>query len=192
MGFAMQCSSSGTFVPICVPRQFAQTPLSFHTYHWNRFKSTRKNQRITVFCSVEERSSNLGSERKRKIVEHVCLLKAKQDLSEEEENDMLDHLYTTQYQMAGVVAISLGRISAPNPERYTHALFMRFQKKENLEKFYGNPFYLKVLKDHVMTYCHVCTNMDYLIWIMNRKWQMKCFLYFAKERSSTMDWSLCF
>jgi len=44
----------------------------------------------------------------RKIVEHVCLLKAKQELSEEEENDMLDYLYTTQYQMGGVVAISLG------------------------------------------------------------------------------------
>jgi len=44
----------------------------------------------------------------RKIVEHVCLLKARQDLSEEEENDMLDYLYTTQYQMGGVVAISLG------------------------------------------------------------------------------------
>lgn len=44
----------------------------------------------------------------RKVVEHVCLLKAKDDLSEEEENDMLDYLYTTQYQMGGVVAISLG------------------------------------------------------------------------------------
>ncbi|RDX88440.1 hypothetical protein CR513_29968, partial [Mucuna pruriens] len=83
------------------------------------------------------------------------------DLSEEEENDMLDYLYTTQYQMGGVVAISLGRVSAPNPERYTHALFMRFQRKENLEKFYKNQFYLKVLKDHVMTYCHGLIHVDY-------------------------------
>ncbi|TKY60599.1 Stress responsive alpha-beta barrel [Spatholobus suberectus] len=165
----------------------ASIRISFPAYHWNRFKSARKNQRITVLCGMGERSSNLGSERKRslsfivvtlsssefplltttvsiscrKIVEHVCLLKAKQDLSEEEENDMLDYLYTTQYQMGGVVAISLGRVSAPNPARYTHALFMRFQKKENLEKFYTNPFYLKVLKDHVMTYCHGLINVDY-------------------------------
>ncbi|XP_020218127.1 uncharacterized protein LOC109801464 isoform X2 [Cajanus cajan] len=161
MGFAMQCSSYSTCISICVPHRFAQTSLSFHAYHWNRFKSARRNQRITVLSGVDERSSNLGSERKRKIVEHVCLLKAKQDLSEEEENDMLDYLYTTQYQMGGVVAISLGRVSAPNPERFTHALFMRFQKKENLEKFYENPFYLKVLKDHVMTYCHGLINVDY-------------------------------
>ncbi|KAK7358646.1 hypothetical protein VNO77_00584 [Canavalia gladiata] len=130
------------------------------TYHWNRLKNARKNQRMMVLCGVDHRSSNLGSERKRKVVEHVCLIKAKRNLSEEEENDMLDYLYTTQYQMGGVVAISLGRVSAPNSERYTHALFMRFQKKDNLEKFYENPFYLKVLKDRVMTYCHVCTNMD--------------------------------
>lgn len=41
-------------------------------------------------------------------MEHVSLLKAKQDLSDEEEKDMLDYLYTTQYQMRGILAISLG------------------------------------------------------------------------------------
>lgn len=44
----------------------------------------------------------------RKVVEHICLIKAKEDLSEEQEKDMLDYLYTTQYQMRGIVAISLG------------------------------------------------------------------------------------
>ncbi|MCI48032.1 hypothetical protein A2U01_0069275, partial [Trifolium medium] len=44
---------------------------------------------------------------RRKVVEHICLLNAKEDLSEEEENDMLDYLYTTQYQMGGIIAISL-------------------------------------------------------------------------------------
>lgn len=41
-------------------------------------------------------------------MEHICLLKAKGNLSEEEEKDMLDYLYTLQYQMGGIVAISLG------------------------------------------------------------------------------------
>lgn len=44
------------------------------------------------------------------MVEHICLVKAKDDLSEEEEKDMLDFLYTTQYQMRGIVAMSLGDI----------------------------------------------------------------------------------
>lgn len=41
-------------------------------------------------------------------MEHVSLLKAKKGLSDVEEKDMLDYLYTSQYQMGGVVAISLG------------------------------------------------------------------------------------
>lgn len=45
---------------------------------------------------------------RRKVFEHISLLKAKENISEEEENDMLDYLYTTQYQMKGIVAVSLG------------------------------------------------------------------------------------
>lgn len=41
-------------------------------------------------------------------MDHITLLKAKRDLSEEAEKDMLDYLYTSQYQMAGIIAISLG------------------------------------------------------------------------------------
>lgn len=44
----------------------------------------------------------------RGVVEHICLIRAKEDLSEEQEKDMLDYLYTTQYQMRGIIAISLG------------------------------------------------------------------------------------
>ncbi|MED6216655.1 hypothetical protein PIB30_009541 [Stylosanthes scabra] len=116
---------------------------------------------MLLAAANDDLSSNLSSAKKRKVVEHLCLLKAKDELSEEEENDMLDHLYTTQYQTGGVVAISLGRISDPNPERLTHALYMRFQRKESLDKFYESPFYLKILKEHVMTYCHGLINVDY-------------------------------
>ncbi|KOM54914.1 hypothetical protein LR48_Vigan10g080600 [Vigna angularis] len=44
----------------------------------------------------------------RTISKPTSQIAGKHDLSEEEENDMLDYLYTTQYQMGGVVAISLG------------------------------------------------------------------------------------
>ncbi|KAH9744820.1 hypothetical protein KPL70_003846 [Citrus sinensis] len=115
----------------------------------------------TTVLASKEQSSSYNSEKKRKVVEHICLLKAKKDLSEEEENDMLDYLYTSQYQMGGIVAISLGRISNENVENYTHGVFMRFQRKEQLVKFYENPFYSKVLKEHVMPYCHGLMNVDY-------------------------------
>ncbi|XP_030475262.1 uncharacterized protein LOC115692525 [Syzygium oleosum] len=119
-----------------------------------------KNARRTILA-CEEGRSNADGQRKRDVVEHICLLKAKDNLTEEEEKDMLDYLYTSQYQMGGIVTISLGTIDDDNPERYTHAVFMRFQRKGDLLKFYENPFYLGVLQKHVMPYCHELLNVDY-------------------------------
>ncbi|XP_044501757.1 uncharacterized protein LOC123222842 isoform X2 [Mangifera indica] len=115
---------------------------------------SRERKRSSMMSFSAEESSSFSVEQKRNVVEHICLLKAKKDLSDEEENDMLDYLYTSQYQMAGIVAVSLGRISNKNAENYTHAVFMRFQRKEGLMKFYDNSFYLRVLKEHVNPYCH--------------------------------------
>ncbi|XP_010273134.1 PREDICTED: uncharacterized protein LOC104608749 [Nelumbo nucifera] len=128
---------------------------------------SRWENRLRVdFSASEEPFSGTGSEnsastRKRKVVEHVSLLKAKGDLSNEEETDMLDYIYTSQYQMRGIVAISLGRISDQNPDGYTHAVYMRFQRREDLAKFYSHSFYLGVLKDHVVPYCHGLISVDY-------------------------------
>ncbi|KAF5746083.1 hypothetical protein HS088_TW06G00248 [Tripterygium wilfordii] len=114
-----------------------------------------------VLSASMQQTSMVMPRKKRKVVEHICLLKTKEDLGDEEEKDMLDYLYTTQYQMRGIVAISLGRIADSNVENYTHAVYMRFQTKEDLAKFYENPFYLGVLNDHVMPYCHGLMNVDY-------------------------------
>ncbi|XP_059643112.1 stress-response A/B barrel domain-containing protein UP3 isoform X2 [Cornus florida] len=136
----------------------------FNVFQLNGVSNTSlrnmKNQGAK-FSVSEGPNSSIGMERKRKVVEHICLLKAREDLSDEEEKDMLDYLYTSQYQMGGIVAISLGRISGRNTENYTHAVYMRFQRKEDLAKFYENPFYLGVLRDHVMPYCHGLIYVDY-------------------------------
>ncbi|XP_017231303.1 uncharacterized protein LOC108205755 isoform X2 [Daucus carota subsp. sativus] len=116
--------------------------------------------RTSVFSAPE--GVNVSTQKpKRKVVEHITLVKANEGLSDEEEKDMLDYLYTCQYQMGGIISISLGRISNKNPDNYTHAIFMRFQEKENLAKFYNNPFYLGVIKDHVSPYCHDMLHADF-------------------------------
>ncbi|PIA31442.1 hypothetical protein AQUCO_04900028v1 [Aquilegia coerulea] len=106
-------------------------------------------------------TENTNFTRKRNVVDHICLLKAKGDLSDEEEKDMLDYLYTLQYQMGGIVAISLGCNSDHNPDGYSHAIYMRFQRKEDLVRFYKSSSYSSVLKDHVMPYCHELISVDY-------------------------------
>jgi hypothetical protein len=42
-------------------------------------------------------------------VEHVVLFQMKEDFTDEQEKDMLDHLFTLQYRFRGILAISLGR-----------------------------------------------------------------------------------
>ncbi|KAL7595191.1 hypothetical protein Lser_V15G27678 [Lactuca serriola] len=138
-------------------------PLSGAGVIIRRFPSGLKqiNRRGAINSAAEPQNSSNNAEKTRKVVEHICLLKAKVDLSDKDEKDMLDFLYTCQYQMRGILAISLGRISNQNLENYTHAVFMRFQKREDLVKFYENPFYLGVLKDHVTPFCHELTYVDY-------------------------------
>lgn len=55
-----------------------------------------------------------------------------------------------------VFSLEAGRLSVPNADGFTHAAFMRFQKIDDLAKFYQKSE-LGVLKEHVMPYCHVCS-----------------------------------
>ncbi|XP_020260462.1 stress-response A/B barrel domain-containing protein UP3 isoform X2 [Asparagus officinalis] len=161
-------------MPLCIPTlsisPFHQTLASslriFSTSksHPARYSNGRGvgfglgNRERRCFASVNGVSSRFdesenGTVKKRNVVEHILLLRAKSDLSDVEEKDMLDNLYTSQYQMRGILAISLGRIEEPNDDNFTHAVYMRFQTKEDLSKFYVNSYYSQVLKEHVMPYC---------------------------------------
>lgn len=42
-----------------------------------------------------------------------------------------------------------GRIEGPNAENFTHGVYMRFQRKEDITKFYNSAFYSRVLEEHV-------------------------------------------
>ncbi|GMH26596.1 hypothetical protein Nepgr_028439 [Nepenthes gracilis] len=120
-----------------------------------------KTCRGGLFVASLGQNASEDMERKRKVVEHICLLKARKDLSDDEEKDMLDYLYTFQYQMGGIIAISLGRTSNQNPENFTHAVYMRFQRKPDLAKLYENPHYLQILKEHVTPHCHELLYVDF-------------------------------
>ncbi|XP_022985456.1 stress-response A/B barrel domain-containing protein UP3 isoform X1 [Cucurbita maxima] len=137
--------------------------LSVHVSHSRGLKAPmgRRNEPLSRISASGEHSPTTNLGKKRKVFEHISLLKARENISEEEENDLLDYLYTTQYQMRGIVAVSLGRACGQNSESYTHGVYMRFQRKEDLEKFYVNPFYSRILNEHVMPYCHGLIHVDY-------------------------------
>ncbi|KAG8073115.1 hypothetical protein GUJ93_ZPchr0006g44881 [Zizania palustris] len=102
-----------------------------------------------------------GLVKKRKIVEHIILLRAMPNISDAEEKDMLDYLYTSQYQMRGILAVSLGRIEDPNTENFTHAVLMRFQQKDDIAKFQSSPYYSKILDDHVKPVSYGSVSVDF-------------------------------
>ncbi|KAG0491576.1 hypothetical protein HPP92_004974 [Vanilla planifolia] len=130
-------------------------------------RNGRKGGRVRIFCGKDEyyTGNNVpvaGFVKKREIVEHILLLAAKVDISDADEKDMLDFLYTTQYYMRGIVAVSLGRVEGPNVENVTHAVYMRFQRKEDLARFSGSPHIFEVLKQHVLPYCYGMLSVDYV------------------------------
>lgn len=119
-------------------------------------------------------------------MEHIILLRANPNISDAEEKDMLDYLYTSQYQMRGILTVSLGeayihfncrisqnyelqfgicdildagRIEDPNSENFTHAVFMRFQQKEDIAKFQSSAYYSKILDEHVKPISYVRLSM---------------------------------
>ena len=66
-------------------------------------------------------------------MEHLVLYKMKGNMSDEQEKDMLDHLYSLQYYYRGILAVSLGASSHPrslgvNPQMNPaiHSLLNRF------------------------------------------------------------------
>jgi len=52
-----------------------------------------------------------------------------------------------------------GRIEEPNSENFTHAVFMRFQQKEDIVKFHSSAYYSKILDDHVKPVSYVRLSM---------------------------------
>ncbi|KAG0554348.1 hypothetical protein M758_12G086700 [Ceratodon purpureus] len=89
----------------------------------------------------------------RKVVEHVVLLQMEEDLTDEQEKDMLDHLYSLQYHYRGILAVSLGRVVERMPEGVTHAFFQRFPSFEALEQYMNHPARLKVADEFISPYC---------------------------------------
>lgn len=101
--------------------------------------------------------------KKRQIAEHIILLRTNPNISDAEEKDMLDYLYTCQYQMRGILTVSLGRIEDPNSENFTHAVFMRFQQKEDIAKFQSSAYYSKVLDGYVKPVSYVRLTMAWFL-----------------------------
>ncbi|AQL10062.1 uncharacterized protein LOC100216847 [Zea mays] len=128
-----------------------------------RWRGTGKKKILSTRGVLESRNGAHpgGLMKRRKVVEHIILLRAKPNISDAEEKDMLDYLYTSQYQMRGILAVSLGRIEDPNSDNFTHAVFMRFQQKQDIAEFQSNAYYSKVVDEHVKPVSYGSVSVDF-------------------------------
>ncbi|XP_006649252.1 uncharacterized protein LOC102706920 [Oryza brachyantha] len=155
-----------------IPHHTIRPVASYYGLHGRRLHNSDRRFRLqipmrkVVICTRSVLGSSNGAPsgglvKKRKIVEHIILLRAKPNISDAEEKDMLDYLYTSQYQMRGILAVSLGRIEDPNMENFTHAVFMRFQQKDDIAKFQSSPYYYKILDEHVKPVSYGSVSVDF-------------------------------
>lgn len=97
----------------------------------------------------------------RKVVDHVVLFKMKDDLTEEQEKQMLDSLWSLQYQVKNVLCTTVGRLVKKTPEGYTHALFSRFPNKQAVDEYMESPARWRVAQDLVIPYFHGLLILDF-------------------------------
>ncbi|XP_051194407.1 stress-response A/B barrel domain-containing protein UP3 [Lolium perenne] len=134
-----------------------------HHSHDCRWWGARSKVVFSPLCAIGAGNGAPSGDnvKKRKIAEHIILLRTNPNISDAEEKDMLDYLYTCQYQMRGILTVSLGRIEDPNSENFTHAVFMRFQQKEDIAKFQSSAYYSKVLDGYVKPVSYALVSVDF-------------------------------
>ncbi|KAM0902752.1 hypothetical protein ACQ4PT_019051 [Festuca glaucescens] len=134
-----------------------------HHPHDCRWWGARSKVVLSPLCAIGagDGAPSGDNVKKRKIAEHIILLRTNPNISDAEEKDMLDYLYTCQYQMRGILTVSLGRIEDPNSENFTHAVFMRFQQKEDIAKFQSSAYYSKVLDGYVKPVSYGLVSVDF-------------------------------
>lgn len=96
----------------------------------------------------------------RKVVDHAVLFKMKDDMTEEQEKEMLEALFTLQYQAKGVLYLSVGPVLEKTVDGVTHALFSRFANKEDAELYMQHPARQSIARELVIPYGNVLAMLD--------------------------------
>ncbi|XP_024381549.1 stress-response A/B barrel domain-containing protein UP3 [Physcomitrium patens] len=96
----------------------------------------------------------------RKVVDHVVFFRMKDELTEEQEREMLEALFTLQYTSQGVIYLSVGPVLEKTVDGVTHALFARFMAKEHVELYMQSPERKRIAVDLVIPYYNGLVMLD--------------------------------
>jgi hypothetical protein len=96
----------------------------------------------------------------REVVDHAVLFKMKDDLTEDQEREMLEALFTLQYQCKGVLYLSVGSLLEKTVEGYTHGLFARFATKADVDAYMEHPGRWAIAKELIIPYYNGLVMLD--------------------------------
>eukprot|EP00850_Spirogloea_muscicola_P012184 SM000078S22043 [mRNA] locus=s78:134484:137012:- [translate_table: standard] len=147
-----ECRQTRGWVPVTRQAAPCLRPERVVNKHGLTFRaSSRSEMPSDAFNKVD-----CGPQKKmRGIVEHVVLLQMQDNLTDEQEAEMLDHLYTLQYYYRYILSTSLGRIHSRNSKGFTHALLVRFPSQKALTEYYELPHQQEILQRYVNPYLEV-------------------------------------
>lgn len=80
------------------------------------------------------------------MIDHLVLFAVKEDVSEDDVEDLLSSLATLQDKVTSVVDFSIGKDFSGRSGDYTHALFARFEDREGLQEYLEHPEHLVVVE----------------------------------------------
>jgi hypothetical protein len=80
------------------------------------------------------------------LIDHLVFIAVKEDASPEDVEDLISSIRGLKGSVPGVVDLTVGENFSGRSGGYTHGLFVRFESREDLQRYMEHPDHLAVVE----------------------------------------------
>jgi hypothetical protein len=80
------------------------------------------------------------------LIDHLVFIAVKEDASPEDVEDLISSIRGLKDSVPGVVDLTVGENFSGRSGGYTHGLFVRFESREDLQRYMEHPDHLAVVE----------------------------------------------
>jgi hypothetical protein len=80
------------------------------------------------------------------LIDHLVFIAVKEDASPEDVEDLISSIRGLRDSVPGVVDLTVGENFSGRSGGYTHGLFVRFESREDLQRYMEHPDHLAVVE----------------------------------------------
>ena len=80
------------------------------------------------------------------MIDHLVFIAVKEDASPEDVEDLISSIRGLKASVPGVVDLTVGENFSERSGGYTHGLFVRFESREDLQRYMEHPDHLAVVE----------------------------------------------